>query len=116
MSLPKVLAIEDGQIIQEWWALKLRGQVELIPATTIEEAYKLFDEHGRTLAAIAVDGRLHSETPNTPPLIQHILESGYQGPIIAISAGFNDVLMQAGCTREATKRELPEVMEEILSL
>lgn len=117
-----VLIIEDDADIIKYFASVVEflfgEQVQLTFATSLEEAYGVFDRLIReNLDLIFVDACLRSQRPNSMPLIKYIIRS-FSGPIYAMSCNQHYVqpLLEAGCSATCTKRELPHKIEVLLKI
>ncbi len=66
---------------------------------------------------IIMDACLSSREPDTMPIIEKIIDKGYQGDIIAASNSekYSKVLMKAGATIMATKTDLTKKIREFIS-
>ena len=115
----KVLLIEDLKHIHQDCAEAIRMSPDLkdywqiLSAYTEEEARILFLANTPDIKLILLDGCLNTYTPNTLELLKWMRDQ-YKGLIIAISAGFNEALVQAGCDRAMQKHLLSEKLPGIL--
>ncbi len=115
MTLRKVLMIEDSEDVQTLLRdiLEPVPNAELLSATTLTEGEHLFRTHVHDLALIIVDGCVDSQNMlDSLPLIHRIRRVGYSGPMWATSnhQPYRALMLQAGCTREVEKGELPEAI------
>ena len=114
MDKKKVLVIEDQVWQQDRWRDELGDRVEVLSASSIEEAEKLFSSNP-DLAAIVVDACVPGNHPNTPPLVRKF-RSTFVGPMIAVSTleSYRSQLVTAGCNHQSTKKLLPQTLLQIL--
>lgn len=116
--MQKILLIEDTIHFQEQWALALTGvEVEIITATTPQEARDQFAKHP-DVALIVMDGCLLTDFPNTIDLTKQIRQT-FSGPMIAASrsSNINKQLREAGCNYEVDEKKfVPGHIVKILNL
>jgi len=109
----KVLLVEDYpawiKIIKE----DLGGAAEVLSATTVEEAEKMFEDNP-DIALIIMDACVPGDEINTLPLVKKIRET-FTGPIIAISANdlYRKKLVEAGCTCECEKKKVRSMIRHL---
>ncbi|MCX6723387.1 MAG: response regulator [Candidatus Staskawiczbacteria bacterium] len=118
VMLLKVLVVEDTLIAQGFYKLAFKGKVELIFASSIDEAEKQFEANRGNIAVIVMDGCVPGRVLNTEDLTRRF-RSAFDGPIIASSSipDFRRKLRVAGCDRECTdKLEIPEMICKILGI
>jgi DNA-binding response OmpR family regulator len=111
---PTVLIIEDSPEAHDIFTRRLKDNVIILPAQTLEEAEALFTQHGKDISIIVVDGCVPGNVLNTIPLIR-MMRKTFTGPIIASSSrpAFREEMVAAGCTHQAQKLDVPA---EILKL
>lgn len=114
--MKKVLIVEDTERLHRQWREELGNEIELISAYSIGEAERLFAANP-DITAIVMDACVPGSTPNTQPLVRKIRET-FTGPIIATSgaAFYREGLLQAGCSHEASKNDVPKMVCEVLGL
>lgn len=114
--MPKVLVVEDDLSIHELYRRALSGKVEMLHATTIEEAETLFAAHS-DISAIIMDACVHGSKPTTQPLVTFFRKT-FHGPMIAASREphFRDLLVRAGCDYRSPKTDVPKKLCEILGI
>jgi len=114
--LKKVLAVEDREHTQTYWEDMLSGKVELIFASSIQEAEEKFVANP-DIVAIVMDACVPGAMPNTMPLVEKF-RAKFTGPMIATSNDdtFCEELVQAGCNHKCGKNSVPQKLCEILGL
>ena len=114
--MKKVLVVEDGMDIQEYYKKALEGKVEIISAYSIKSAMFHFNENP-DLDAIVMDACLPNPPPNTLGITKRF-RSTFKGPMIAASSdsGFRKMLMNAGCDHESKKNDIPQKVRELLGV
>lgn len=119
-GLPKVLVVEDKKMLQRALAMRFAGKADLLPAHNLAEARELFLAYRDDLRLVVLDGCLRSafqvQAPDTLPLIAEF-RGTFQGPIIAAStiSSFRRMMVEAGCSHECDKDELPGEIERLLA-
>jgi hypothetical protein len=99
MGKLKVLFIEDYDDLIRIYKRAFGEMVEMIIASTLQEAEVLFFQHKDSLDAIVTDACLHRHVPDTPPLIRKIREVGFTRFILGVSGRDSYLidLKAAGC-------------------
>ena len=112
----KVLIVEDDVSVQELYRSALCGKVEMLHATSIEEAETLFAAHS-DISAIIMDACVPGSKPTTQPLVT-LFRKKFHGPMIAASSEphFRDLLVRAGCDYRSPKIDVPKKLREILGI
>ena len=115
--MKKILVVEDDgyyfSVIKEG----LEGKVEILRAIMVEQAEKIF-EKTPDFDLIVMDACVPGSKVTTIPLVEKIIKSGYNKPIIASSANesFRQYLLNAGATHEAKKLDVANKVLELLNL
>lgn len=114
-NAPKVLILEDEQGLQDMYQETLDEKVTILAAVRTEEGRRLLEAHPDT-ALVVMDGQVPG-IPDTPSLVREIRKT-FPGPIIASSSrpDLQEKLMAAGCTHESEKREVPQLVLQLLNL
>lgn len=116
--MKKVLMVEDGDVYHAMAEKIFAGKVEFMQAKTRMEGWELFQKNP-DIDLIIMDACVPGDKPNTMPLVEKIMESGYDKPIIA-SSGWSDYrrkLMAVGATHEVEdKRDAPVLALKLLCL
>jgi len=114
--MKKILIVDDDVNWQKVWNMRLGRKITLLPAFSIDEAEKIFAEHG-DIDLIAVDACVPGDDINTKPLVKKFRET-FDGPIVAISkSSFSrECLVKAGCNYESEKEWLHGNVARILKL
>jgi len=113
MILKKILLVED---YPSWIKIikgDLEGAAEVLSATTVEEAEKMFGDNP-DIALVIMDACVPGDEINTLPLVKKIRET-FAGPIIAISASdlYRKKLVEAGCTCECEKKKIQSMIRRL---
>ncbi len=118
-GLPKVLVVEDNEMLQRMFARKLEGKATVLAARTVEEARQLFAENP-DVRVIALDGYLSSaldgDRPiDTLPLIGEFRET-FTGTMIAMATfpGHRQEMTGAGCDFQICEKRMLTREVEIL--
>ena len=121
--MKRLLIVEDLEETQVLWREHIEfafgDSVEVRSAYTLPEAKALFFEalgKGKNWHAIVMDACLGGSKPNTFGLVREIREAGFRGPMIAVSGDpkLRATLMDVGCSHEAEKHEMIEVLTSII--
>ena len=114
--MKKVLLIEDDISIIDFYqsALRKNGGVQVIIATTLEEAEKLFFANKESLDAIVIVACLRSGLPNTTTLLKEVIRPNFEGKIIAVSGSpfYRQDLLDSGADYEMDKNEVPKFLSK----
>lgn len=115
--MKKVLVVEDNDVYFMFIENVLKGKVEIMRAKILHEGYVLFRENP-DFDLIIMDACVPGDNPNAMPLVEEIVKSGYDKPIIASSTvkDYRQELIDAGATHEANKREGAEMALKLLGL
>lgn len=115
--MKKVLIVEDNDLYYKIAEKGLAGKVEIMRAKILSEGRKLFQKNP-DVDLIIMDACVPGYRPNTMPLVEEIVGSGYDKPIIASSGEefYRQKLIEAGATHEADKREAPKLALNLLGL
>lgn len=110
--MKKILIVEDDVTIQAFFKSTFGIDYELVRANDLIEAKLEIAEHIDTLDVIALDGCLHSQTANTYPLIELLVEDGFTGVIVSISSDpkIRQKMIGMGCAYECEKYDLPQLL------
>jgi len=115
--LPKVLIVESAPALQDSYAQKynLGAVSSLLHAYSVEEAQTLFSQHA-DVAIIAVSARVGSAEVNTAPLVEQFRQSGFKGPIVAVSPlrKHRDLLKAVGANFQAENKSLSDMVRYLL--
>jgi len=117
----KVLIVEDSEKWIEQYKRELEDidELEIIVASTIEDANRIFKVNYDKFDAIGIDSHIHSNRPNTMEFIRMILkEIPNEIPVFAVTATVDDrkILINAGCNRGSSKKDFPLELCEALGL
>lgn len=117
-DLPVVLVVDDTDSHMSLLMSLLHDRAEVLWAPRLAEGQKFFEENRGGLAVIIMDGCVESSQLDTLPLIKSIRQAGYTGPMIACSAdrGYRGRMVEAGCSHESEKLDLPTLVFELLGL
>lgn len=110
-ELLTVLIIEDEELIQKMFAAQLRGKLNLIMASTQDEARELFESHHQRIWAIVLNACVAGQEINTIELAQW-LRSNFKGLMIGTSGVplFQDQLVNAGCDLGCDHSDLAKLL------
>ena len=110
-ELLTVLIIEDDELMQKMFAAQLRGKLNLIMASTQDEARELFESHRQQIWAIVLNASIPGQEINTIELAQW-LRSQFKGLMIGTSAVpvFQCQLVDAGCDYGCNHSELAKLL------
>lgn len=113
--MKSILIIEDSLALIEDAKFRLAGLCKLTFASNISDARSQIHNNLDSFDLIAFDACLPGETPNTIPLVHEAIKLKFKGEMIAISSApdYNQLLLNAGCTKAIYK---PEVIDLILDL
>jgi len=116
MSLPKVLIVEDEEMIITPMSRQLDGFVDAVWARTVEKAKNAFAENSDFIC-IFMDGIIEGDSSATRELTRQIRET-FSGPIIATSCDdeCKEGLIAAGCDFACRKDEIKIKIKELLLL
>lgn len=110
--MKKVLLIEDDVSIIDFYQafLKTKGGFQVIIATKLEEAEKLFFAHRESLDFVVTVACLRSGLPNTASLLRETIRPNFSGLVIAVSGNpsYRQDLLAAGADYEMDKNEVPK--------
>ena len=111
---PMVLIVEDNEDLQDLYKLELSRDFLVLQATTTQEANFLYRQLGEYLFAVILDGNLGNE--NSLELAMRIKADRYTGELIANSNHnrLQDELVEAGCRRNASKADLPMLLQSLV--
>ncbi len=117
--MKKVLIVEDSHGYYSRYRSDLEdltSEVQMLLAWKISQAWELFSQNS-DLDVIIVDACMHSQEPDTMPLVKKIREAGYKGHIVANSNSSknNKVLLEAGCNLEFAG-DKTEMVDQLLKL
>ena len=114
--MKKALIVDDNSFLHLMWREALSGRVEVIFASSIEEAKREFALNP-DVDAIVVDSCVSGCGLNTVPLIQEF-RLAFKGPMLGISDVplFQQKLVEAGCNYSCEKKFLIVKLCEILGL
>ena len=117
LTAPKVLIVEDNEGWWKLWGHALHPRVRGFVAESLEKAETMLP-HLSDFALIVVDACVPGDDPNSMPLVRRIRAEGYRGPIIASSSveKFRKLLLDAGCSHEVPKEEVPRLVVELLQV
>src|SRR3989338_8254380 len=117
--MKKVLIVEDSYAYYSRYISDLEdleGTVRMLLARGLTDAWRLFSEN-TDVDEIVMDACVHSQEPDTMPLVKRIREAGYSGHIIANSNSSrnNKVLLEVGCNIEFRGDKI-EMVDQLLKL
>lgn len=114
--MKKILIVEDSAEYQQKFSDALSEKFELLQAFTLPEGIALFEARSDELAAVAMDACVPGDSPNSMSVIRYIRDTGYTGPVIAISSlrEYRMVLMAVGCDYECPKADFPLFLLKVL--
>jgi hypothetical protein len=97
---------EEEQAIVVFWASDIDG------------AKKMFESYREDIDAVVLDACVPGAEINTIPLLGFILNSGFDGPIIANSSmpKYSADLVSAGATHACSKNDAPYLTRKLLSM
>jgi len=114
--LKKVLLIEDDVSIIDFYQafLRTKGGFQVIIATTLEEAEKLFFANKESLDFVVTAACLRSGLPNTTSLLKETIRPNFEGKIIAVSGdpAYRQDLLKSGADYEMDKNEVPKFLSK----
>lgn len=112
----RVLIVDDLKGWHSQWKKELEGRVEVVSATTLEEAEAEFQTNS-DFAAIFMDACVPGVEPTTLELTSRIRQD-FRGPMVAISSTprYRRMLMDAGCTDECDKRDVSLMVRNLLGV
>ncbi len=116
---PTILIVEDDprlvSIYKEW----LGEKVEVLTASSLAQAHEVFNEHGKRIHLITLDGFLDPESrEDSLPFLREIRPT-FSGTIIAASThpDMRELQLHHGCDMAVeSKRDIPAKVLEILDL
>ncbi|MEK7643107.1 MAG: response regulator [Patescibacteria group bacterium] len=123
MAKPKVLIVDDAEVVHERVRECLGSQIELYTAVTSVGAHVHLQEHP-DFALIALDG-VFPRRPNGPDLLEGpwLLERirrqhKFSGTVLATSSSDNTRrdMLRAGCNAECRKDRVSDAIAELLHL
>jgi len=91
---------------------------EIMRASTLEEGKKIFFENQEKINLIIMDACVPGQEPNSMPLIEEIIKSGFSKHIVGLSSSFNYLfkLRDAGATNIISKSDLMVIRNKIFEL
>lgn len=110
-----ILIIEDNADIQKMYRKGIAPSLEIISAYSFADATEKIDQL-EDLQAIIFDGSLDDNYRlDTPPLVERARQR-HDCPYIAASSdsSYRKRLIEAGCTHEMRKIEVPDFLNQLL--
>lgn len=88
-----------------------------VSATSLEQLELVFDVYFEEIDAIILDGCIPGNDLNTVEFIERARQQGFYRPIIAASSAayFRQLMVEAGCSHEASKDKAPELALQLLT-
>ncbi len=116
-----ILMVEDDAdmhlVVREFLDLP-DHRAELLSALTLDEGVKIFRANRKRLTLIILDACLtpYAHRIDTLSLIEEIMASGFQGPVISSSSdrGLRKQMCEHGCTVAVEKSELLNLLRQYL--
>jgi len=112
------MLVEDENDWRYWMSKKFRrAGIEVIEICILDDVNPIFEKVLQT-NLIVMDACVCSRRPNSMPLIKRLREAGYKNPIIAASESdkCSDLLLEAGASHKAEKREVPKLVLQLLNI
>ena len=123
--MKNVLVVEGYPMLLVMWKAALLGTpINIVGATTMEEARRGFADNKGELDAIVINACIASDSgqkasgPNAFELVAEFRKE-FKGPMIASShvPEWREWLMKAGCNLNATdKIHIPRILKELLAV
>lgn len=115
--MKKVLIVEDDHMIFFLMKAIFAGRVEILWAEELKQGEYLF-ENNPDIDLIIMDACVPGNKPNSMPLIEKIVKSGFDEPILASSSShqFSQQLVWAGATYIVDKNNAAKKALELLGL
>jgi len=116
LGKPRILLVEDLDILAQVWIQELKGIAEVVWADNKREAENQYIENP-DFELIVMNCCVPGCVPNTMDLVKMIRQTGFTEPIIARSGApaYCDALIAVGATHQAVGNELIPLIISLLN-